>query len=149
MSGSILFDVLCTEQYLAVCYTRGDLQNKRSRSGLVSLMRALCFRLREDPTLVDVFFSPPQDNAAVIFCCLVCCCLVKSSFIQVFAVSVVSSLDQPEFLLFTALLTLLNSDHEDGHNAREGLLCCVQLPLESVSSFVVNHTLFCEQLVHV
>ncbi len=56
--------------------------------------------------------------------------------------------ESPDFLLFKALLTFLNSDHEDGQNAREGLLCLIQLPDEPLAQFLANQTpSFCELLV--
>jgi hypothetical protein len=103
-------------QYFSSCHARGDLQNKKTRGGLISLMRTVSFRLREDPTLLPHFFNPTAEP--------------------------------PDFLLFKALLTFLNSDHEDGHNAREGLLCLIQLPDERLAQFLANQTpSFCELLV--
>jgi hypothetical protein len=44
-------------QFLAAGVSRGDLQskNKAARGAFVSLLRTLCWRLRDDPSLVGVF----------------------------------------------------------------------------------------------
>lgn len=114
-------------QFLAAGVSRGDLQskNKAARGAFVSLLRTLCWRLRDDPSLVGVF--------------------LREGVVENLATG--QRALGGEFLPFTALLTLLNSEHEDGEAARDGLLCCLQLPVEGVSRFVVHHTLFCEQLV--
>jgi hypothetical protein len=106
-------------QFLSVSVARGDMQsqNKAARTALVSLLRTLCMRLRDDPSLYLIFLRENTDTKAT------------------------------EFLPFTALLQLLNAEHDDGDAARDGMLYCLQLPVEQVSQFVVSHTLFCEQLV--
>lgn len=54
---------------------------------------------------------------------------------------------RPEFLLFSALCTLINDSDDDARAALEGLLCLVQLPSARVSRYVVQDTDFAQRLV--
>eukprot|EP00455_Lapot_gusevi_P050270 TRINITY_DN7255_c0_g1_i5.p1 TRINITY_DN7255_c0_g1~~TRINITY_DN7255_c0_g1_i5.p1 ORF type:complete len:771 (-),score=194.80 TRINITY_DN7255_c0_g1_i5:178-2490(-) len=107
-------------QFLCISFSQGDLQHRKNRPVLVSLLRTLCRRIRHNPSLAEAFFVQhphyPKRPA--------------------------------ELIVFTSLLPLMNVDGEDGDKAREGLLWCVQLPIERVSLFILDQTLFCEQLVY-
>lgn len=54
---------------------------------------------------------------------------------------------KPSFMIFMALLSLMNDNDEDADAAVEGLLCCVQLPDPRVAAFIVQHTSFASELV--
>lgn len=54
---------------------------------------------------------------------------------------------KPEFLIFSALLSLLNDNDQYSAKAIESLLCCVQLADRRVARYVVNSTDFNQQLV--
>ena len=57
------------------------------------------------------------------------------------------SAPRSDFLLFTALCTLLNDNDDEGRAALEGLLCLVQLPSVRITQFVIKDTDFAQRLV--
>lgn len=107
---------LAVRQFISICDSKGDLRRPSYKRPFLSLMRTLCAKLRDDPSLAWVFFEnrPSMDE---------------------------------EFLIFKALLPLLNDDDADGDTAVEGILCCVQLPDQKVTRYIIEETEFAASLV--
>lgn len=57
----------CPPQFIDVCFKQEDLRKSGSKSPFVSLLRTLCFKLREEASLAGIFFDEaPQKVRGVV-----------------------------------------------------------------------------------
>ena len=105
-------------QFMEVCYSKEDHKRRGYRSAFLSLLHTLAGKIKEDSSIVGIFFDiyPEKQQRP------------------------------PEFLLVTALCAMM-TESNDGATAYEALLWMVQLPQVAVSEFMIEHTSFVPQCV--
>jgi hypothetical protein len=115
--------------FLTVCFESGDLGDAEKATRLAGLLRTICGKFREIPSLVDMFLygesraSDAQEEQKV-------------------------SGNSDRLIVVTALVTIVDSESTEGALARDGILKCIQTTNPRMTQILLKESKLCMKLVH-